>query len=146
MPAIHRSYYQVLGVQPDATQREIQRAYRRLARRYHPDLNRGSDARRRFDEVSNAYEVLHDPDLRAGYDRARAGRRERRDVTIRPAANERRDMAIHPAANERRDVAIPPATKVRARAPVFLSRRPPRPVPRFIDDELPWWMAPPYSR
>lgn len=113
MATVHRSYYQVLGVAPDATPDEIHRAYRRLARLYHPDLNQGSDARARFDEVSDAYAVLHDPSLRAGYDRRRV-----------------------PRTHGRRAVA-PRAPNVRPAAPAFSSRRPPRPVPRFLEDESP---------
>jgi curved DNA-binding protein CbpA len=64
-----RSYYEVLGVAREATAEEIHRAYRRLARQYHPDVNSGSDARARFDELSAAYEVLHDPAQRDRYDR-----------------------------------------------------------------------------
>lgn len=64
-----RSYYEVLGVAREATAEEIHRAYRRLARQCHPDVNPRTDARARFDELSAAYEVLHDPQERARYDR-----------------------------------------------------------------------------
>jgi DnaJ-class molecular chaperone len=66
------NYYELLGVSPDASPQEIQSAYRRLARRYHPDLNAGGDAGARFNELSDAYEVLHDPAQRARYDRSTA--------------------------------------------------------------------------
>lgn len=70
-----RDLYQVLGVAPDASQQEIQRAYRRHARRYHPDVNSAPDAVQRFKEISEAYQVLSDPDRRARYDgRTGAGR------------------------------------------------------------------------
>jgi curved DNA-binding protein CbpA len=61
--------YGVLGVARDATAREIRRAYRRLARRHHPDLNPGPDNSQRFAAVANAYEILRDPVRRGRYDR-----------------------------------------------------------------------------
>ena len=65
----YRDYYAVLGVKRDATQAEIKRAYRKLARTHHPDLKPGdAAAERRFKEVNEANEVLSDPDKRAKYD------------------------------------------------------------------------------
>ncbi|MCX4027772.1 DnaJ domain-containing protein [Endozoicomonas sp. SM1973] len=61
-------YYQVLGVNRDAPQDEIKRAYRKLALKYHPDRNKATDAEERFKEVGEAYEVLKDPEKRAAYD------------------------------------------------------------------------------
>lgn len=63
-----RDYYDVLGVNKNATQDEIQHAYRTLAKKYHPDLNHSPDAPEKFKEVSEAYEVLKDPQKRAQYD------------------------------------------------------------------------------
>jgi curved DNA-binding protein len=62
-------FYAALGVARDASQDEIQRAYRKLARLYHPDVNKSPGAEDRFKEVSEAYQVLSDPEQRRGYDR-----------------------------------------------------------------------------
>src|SRR5882757_729470 len=67
--AAKRDYYEVLGVQQNATQEEIKKAFRRLARQYHPDVNRESGADMQFKEVNEANEVLSDPEKRAMYDR-----------------------------------------------------------------------------
>ena len=68
MAVEYKDYYEVLGLPRDASQDDIRRAYRKLARRYHPDLNQESDAEERFKEVSEAYEVLSDPEKRERYD------------------------------------------------------------------------------
>ena len=64
----YRDYYRVLGVERGASQEDIKRAYRRLARKYHPDVSREADADARFKAVGEAYEVLKDPEKRAAYD------------------------------------------------------------------------------
>ncbi len=64
-----RDYYEVLGVPRHASQEEIKRAYRRLARQYHPDVSDAPDAEERFKEINEAYAVLSDPEKRARYDR-----------------------------------------------------------------------------
>jgi molecular chaperone DnaJ len=64
-----RDYYETLGVSRDADKEEIKRAYRRLARKYHPDVNKEPGAEERFKEINRAYEVLSEPDVRARYDR-----------------------------------------------------------------------------
>lgn len=63
-----KDYYQIMGLPRDAAQDEIKRAYRRLARKYHPDVSKEADAEVRFKEVGEAYEVLKDPEKRAAYD------------------------------------------------------------------------------
>lgn len=62
-------YYQVLGVGKDATAEQIKKAYRKLAMKYHPDVADAPDAAEKFKEIGEAYEVLHDPNKRAMYDR-----------------------------------------------------------------------------
>ena len=62
-------YYQILGVSRDADKDEIKRAYRRLARKYHPDVNKEPGAEEKFKEINRAYEVLSEPTIRDRYDR-----------------------------------------------------------------------------
>jgi curved DNA-binding protein len=69
MPVAFRDYYEALGVPRDASSEDIRSAYRRLARQYHPDVSKEEDAEERFKEVSEAYEVLRDPEKRQAYDR-----------------------------------------------------------------------------
>src|SRR5256885_11714549 len=64
-----RDYYEVLGVSRNATEDELKKAYRRLAKQYHPDANKEQGAEARFIEINEAYEVLNDPQKRAAYDR-----------------------------------------------------------------------------
>jgi curved DNA-binding protein len=66
---VARDYYETLGVARDASPDEIQRAYRKLARQHHPDVNKAPEAEERFKEISAAYDVLSDPTTRKRYDR-----------------------------------------------------------------------------
>ncbi|MFE6991083.1 DnaJ domain-containing protein, partial [Streptomyces pharetrae] len=64
-----KDFYEVLGVSRTASQDEIQQAYRKLARKYHPDVNKDPVAEERFKDLNEAYSVLSDPRTRARYDR-----------------------------------------------------------------------------
>src|SRR3954454_16917507 len=62
-------YYKVLGVDRKASQEDIKKAYRKLARQYHPDTNKDTGAEERFKQISEAYDTLGDPEKRKKYDR-----------------------------------------------------------------------------
>jgi curved DNA-binding protein len=80
-----KDYYQVMGVARDATEAQIKQAYRKLARKYHPDVSKEKDAEARFKEVGEAYEVLRTPEKRAAYDNLGADHRQGED--FRPPPN-----------------------------------------------------------
>ncbi|HET7313345.1 DnaJ C-terminal domain-containing protein [Salinisphaera sp.] len=69
----YKDYYDILGVERDAAEDDIKRAYRKLARKYHPDVSSETDAADKFREANEAYEVLKDPEKRAAYDRLGQG-------------------------------------------------------------------------
>ena len=67
--ANERDYYEVLGVPKDASQEDIKKAYRTLAKKYHPDICKEPNANERFAEIQVAYDCLSDPEKRSNYDR-----------------------------------------------------------------------------
>ena len=81
----YKDYYQVMGLARDATQDEIKRVYRKLARKYHPDVSKEPNAEARFKEVGEAYEVLKDAEKRTAYDQLGANMKAGQD--FRPPPN-----------------------------------------------------------
>src|ERR1035438_2502691 len=79
-----KDYYKVMGVARDATETQIKQAYRRLARKYHPDVSKEKDAEARFKELGEAYEVLKSPEKRAAYDQLGQGPRPGEDFRPPP--------------------------------------------------------------
>jgi curved DNA-binding protein len=80
----YKDYYKVLGVARNASQEEVKRAYRKLARKYHPDVSKEANAEERFKEVQEAYEVLKDPEKRAAYDQLGSNWRQGQSFTPPP--------------------------------------------------------------
>jgi len=68
MPVTYKDYYAVLGIDRNATQDDVRKAYRNLAKKYHPDVNKSPGSEERYKEINEAYEVLKDPDKRQRYD------------------------------------------------------------------------------
>ena len=79
-----KDYYQVLGVAKDATPEQVKKAFRRLARQYHPDLNKAAEAPARMSELNEANAVLSDPERRAAYDAIGKGHRPGETFTPPP--------------------------------------------------------------
>lgn len=77
----YQDYYATLGVSKDATAKEIQAAFRKLARKFHPDVNKDPGAEARFKQINEAYEVLRDPEKRAKYDQLGANWQAGQDFT-----------------------------------------------------------------
>jgi len=91
-----KDYYEILGVEPDAETRDIKAAYRKLARKYHPDLNADADAEAKFKEVAEAWEVLRDDTRRAEYDELRRyGGRRPEDFEPPPGWRSTADSGFH---------------------------------------------------
>jgi curved DNA-binding protein len=84
MAVAFRDYYETLGVARDASTEDIRKAYRKLARENHPDVNKDPGADDRFKEISEAYEVLRDPDKRKRYDQLGANWKAGQDVSSAP--------------------------------------------------------------
>jgi len=80
----YKDYYNIMGVGRDATQDEIRRAYRKLARKYHPDVSKETDAEKKFKELGEANEVLKDPEKRAAYDQLGSNWNDRQDFRPPP--------------------------------------------------------------
>ena len=79
-----RDYYEIMGVDRNATQDDIKRAYRKLARKYHPDISKDANAEEKFKEMGEAYEVLKDPEKRAAYDQLGQNYKAGQDFTPPP--------------------------------------------------------------
>ncbi|QGU31799.1 DnaJ C-terminal domain-containing protein [Thermochromatium tepidum] len=88
----YKDYYKTLGVSRTASQEEIKRAYRKLARQYHPDVSKEPNAEARFKAINEAYEVLKDPDKRATYDTLGSGWRAGEEFRPPPGAGAWQDF------------------------------------------------------
>jgi curved DNA-binding protein len=92
----YKDYYKTLGVARDASQDDIKRAYRRQARKYHPDVSKEADAEARFKEINEANEVLRDPEKRAAYDALGSNWRAGQDFRPPPSAGGYQEFHFSP--------------------------------------------------
>ena len=101
----YRDHYQTLGVENSATEEEIRSAFRRLAFKYHPDVNpHNLQAAECFKEIRAAYETLSDPDERARYNRLRATRRRRQQAAYRSRGSKQRQRTNRPSKRKLTDL------------------------------------------
>lgn len=89
-PMDYKDYYQIMGLKNDATPEDIKRSYRKLARKYHPDVSKEANAEAKFKELGEAYDVLRDPEKRAKYDQYGQYWREQSQASANPYANQQR--------------------------------------------------------
>ncbi|WP_445362936.1 DnaJ C-terminal domain-containing protein [Microbulbifer sp. ANSA003] len=89
----YKDYYKILGLDRSADQAQVKRAYRKLARKYHPDVSKEEGAEEHFKEVNEAYEVLKDPEKRAAYDQLGSGFQSGQD--FRPPPNWDQGFEFH---------------------------------------------------
>ncbi len=94
----YKDYYRILGLSRDASAEQVKQAYRKLARKYHPDVSREPRAEERFKEVSEAYEVLRDPDKRRAYDQLGSGWQDGQDFRPPPGWESSFDFRTGPGA------------------------------------------------
>lgn len=92
---LHRDHYQILGLTPDATQKEIKEAYRRLAKEFHPDRSEDQEAHEKIISINAAYEVLGNPTLKASYDRAFCQKRTQRNAKAQRHYQRQRQKQRH---------------------------------------------------
>jgi curved DNA-binding protein len=94
----YKDYYETLGLERSASQEDVKRSYRKLARKYHPDVSKHTDAEDRFKELGEAYHVLKDPEKRAAYDRL--GSEWRNGQDFQPPPNWDEGFEFRGAGNE----------------------------------------------
>ena len=103
MAVQYKDYYESLGVSRDASRDEIQRAYRKLARKYHPDLNKAAGSEDKFKEINEAYEVLKDPEKRKKYDQIGSGWQQGDNFRPPPGWEQNFDFGAGPQGQDRQE-------------------------------------------